>query len=274
MDLPDPPQNGPELVAQLRQTLPHWVCVDWLEQTGSTNADLLEQSRQFRVPEQWPRLLGSNHQTQGKGRAGRPWLDRSGETLMFSCGFLLNMPARQLAGVAPALGITTCEALRTLAGHDAGRLRMKWPNDIMIDDSKLAGILVESRIMARGIFLVVGMGLNIAGASTLSAELNRAVSDWSSLSGATPSRSKVVAQVALSWQRCLTTYGDTHMQHLRKTLELFDYLHKRQINVIQDNQVQLTGIAWGLAQDGSLLVRLADGTMESVRVGDISVRKI
>ncbi|AWB34593.1 biotin--[acetyl-CoA-carboxylase] ligase [Orrella marina] len=274
MKVPDTRQSIPDFVLQLRQKLPQWAHTDWLEQTGSTNADLFELARQYRTPEHWPRLLGSNHQTQGKGRAGRPWLDRSGETLMFSCGFMLNMPTRLLAGVAPALGIATCEALRPLAGHDIGRLSMKWPNDIMIDDSKLAGILVESRIMGNGIFLVVGMGLNLAGASDLSAELNRDVSDWSSLDGAVAERSRLVAQVAQSWQQCLALHSLAPLQHLRESFELFDYLRNRQVNVLQGDQIQLTGTASGLAEDGSLLVRLADGTMESVRVGDISVRKV
>lgn len=271
--MPDTGQTRFDISARLGEMLPDWAFVEWLEQTGSTNADLLEQARQLRNPEDWPRLLGTDHQTQGKGRAGRPWLDRSGETLMFSCGFMLNLPTRLLAGVAPALGIATCEALLPLAGADTNRIRMKWPNDVMIDDSKLAGILVESRIQGERILLVVGMGLNLNGASDLSGRLKRDVSDWASLKGAVNDHLEIAAKVAQSWSRCLSRYDQAYMDHLRNVLQSFDYLQNRQINVLQGDQIQMTGIARGLGEDGSLLVSTADGTLASVRVGDVSVRK-
>lgn len=272
--LPDPPHVFCQQAAgQIQGHLPQFRQVDWLETVESTNALLLEQTRRLPQAQHWPRLVGSEHQTRGRGRAGRPWIDKPGNALMFSCGFLMSIRARELAGLAPALGIAACAALRTLAPGQAHRLTMKWPNDLMLDDAKLAGILVETRLQPDHVFIVAGIGLNLRGAQVLQTELNREVRDWTSLAADVNDKVVLASTIAQAWFDCLSGYNTGRLQHLISQLQSFDYLRDKPVQVIQGDQVLLSGSACGLAEDASLLVRSDDGCVNRVTVGDVSVRK-
>jgi BirA family biotin operon repressor/biotin-[acetyl-CoA-carboxylase] ligase len=191
---------------------------------------------------------------------------------MFSCGFLPQIPARHLAGLAPAFGIAACDALRQLAGQAGQRLQMKWPNDLMIDDAKLAGILVESRIRGHQLFIVAGIGLNLENGAQFRSELNREVTDWASLKSEQNARIDIAATIAQSWLDCMNNYNPDKLQGLIKRLESFDYLHGKSVNAVQDHQILMSGTACGMGPDASLQIRLSDGSMRSVTVGDVSVR--
>src|SRR5690606_35220341 len=112
--LPDPET----LQAGLRASLPRFKQVSWVEQTDSTNADLMTMARSAQGPLARPWLHGAHLQNRGRGRAGRSWQNRRGANLMFSCAFDLFLPAYRLAALSPLVGMAACEALRTLIGPD------------------------------------------------------------------------------------------------------------------------------------------------------------
>ena len=177
IDLP-----APETLARtLADRLPAFQDIAWTRSTGSTNADLLARARSGAGAGK-PWLLGTHLQETGRGRAGRPWQNRSGSTLMFSCAFDVHLPATQLAALSPLAGVAACEALRTVAGPEPRGLCMKWPNDVQWHDAKLAGILVETTRNPggrdAGYTVVIGMGVNLIDAAELSLALGREVADW------------------------------------------------------------------------------------------------
>src|SRR5690606_20321384 len=95
--------------------------IAWTASTGATSGDLLGCARAGAGT--W--LLGTHLQQTGRGRAGRPWQNRSGAALMFSCAFPVRMPASRLPALSPLAGMAACEALRSLAGGAPG-LCVKW----------------------------------------------------------------------------------------------------------------------------------------------------
>ena len=108
------------------------------EVTGSTNATALEMA-EAGAPE-WT-LVAAGHQTAGRGRLGRTWTDRAGAALMFSFVVRPSLEPER-AGLIPLLaGAAMAAAIRDVAGVD---VRCKWPNDLLVGDSKVGGILVES----------------------------------------------------------------------------------------------------------------------------------
>ena len=130
--------------------------VHWHEVTGSTNAIAVELA-EAGAP-QWT-LVGAGHQTAGRGRHGRTWLDRPGAALMTS---LVLRPA-----VAPeALGLLTllagaawAESAREIGGLD---VRCKWPNDLLVGEAKAGGVLASSSVAAHEVrWVVLGSGLNL-----------------------------------------------------------------------------------------------------------------
>jgi BirA family biotin operon repressor/biotin-[acetyl-CoA-carboxylase] ligase len=127
-----------------------WTSVEVVESTGSTNADLLARGG----PE--GQVLVAEEQTAGRGRMGRSWVSRPGAALTFSV--LLRPapvpPARR--GWLPLLtGVAVAAAVRDVASVAA---TLKWPNDVLVGDRKLAGILAEQS----GDAVVIGIGLNVA----------------------------------------------------------------------------------------------------------------
>jgi BirA family biotin operon repressor/biotin-[acetyl-CoA-carboxylase] ligase len=130
------------------------------EVTGSTNDTALAMAAAG-APE-WT-LVSAGHQTSGRGRLGRAWSDAPGRALLFS--FLVR-PAwigLERAGLLPLLaGLCMAEAARDVAALEVG---CKWPNDLLLDDRKVGGVLVESRVGGEepggGFYAAIGVGVNL-----------------------------------------------------------------------------------------------------------------
>ena len=145
-----------------------WTDVTVVASTGSTNADLLQRANaDSAAPE--GQVLVAEEQTAGRGRLGRGWVSAPGESLTFSV--LLRPggvpPERRgwlplLAGVAVASAVRTVTGGADSAGPGSGGIAavLKWPNDVLVGDRKLVGILAEQS--PDGQAVVVGMGINVS----------------------------------------------------------------------------------------------------------------
>lgn len=252
--------------------LPGFATPQWVRQIQSTNASLMALAREQGCDGQWPALLGAHHQTQGKGRLGRQWVDVPGQALMFSVGFMLPalpVPER-LQGVGPAIGMASTMALRPFLSTPTA-LCTKWPNDLMLGHGKCAGILIEMLSKREDRFVVIGMGLNLSGHHDLRSELNREVADLAQnlLPGTAPS--ELVAALALAWQETLTHVSEHGFAHCQTQYLKTDYLSGQEVNIIDEGRIIASGQAMGLATDGSLQVKTADG-IKTFMAGDVSVR--
>lgn len=272
------------LSTALHAALPQFRQIGWLAETGSTNADLINRARILdgQGPAARPWLLGTHLQTQGRGRAGRTWQNRVGANLMFSCAFDVFLPARQLPTLAPLIGMATCQALRRhLTPAQQKRLTMKWPNDLLWDQAKLAGILIESTRagmapVADHHLIIIGIGLNLLDARALSQSLDRSIADWSGIStedaeAARTTAVHLISSIASTWYESLnhaTAYGFTD---LPAQYALTDGLAGQLVDVLDNGKLRQSGVACGVDHQGRLLVRNAKG-VEPVSVGEISVR--
>jgi BirA family transcriptional regulator, biotin operon repressor / biotin---[acetyl-CoA-carboxylase] ligase len=126
----------------------------WRDETGSTNDDAGRLAAQG-VPE-WT-VVAAGHQVGGRGRLGRSWSDAPGKALVFSVVLRpVSDPDR-----APLLSLLA--AVDLISSVRSPRLRSKWPNDLVVEDRKVGGILVEARVAAGQMeHAVVGIGLNLS----------------------------------------------------------------------------------------------------------------
>jgi BirA family transcriptional regulator, biotin operon repressor / biotin---[acetyl-CoA-carboxylase] ligase len=147
------------------QDLIHWP-VGWtinhVAETGSTNSDLLMAAGRG-APDR--SVLVSDHQTAGRGRLDRTWQAPPGSNLLVS--FLFRTLPLGPNDVTRRLGLAVCDATARLVD---GVVSLKWPNDVLIDDRKLAGILAQR---APDGDVVVGLGMNIGWAPTGAAQLGK-----------------------------------------------------------------------------------------------------
>jgi BirA family biotin operon repressor/biotin-[acetyl-CoA-carboxylase] ligase len=134
--------------------------VHFLESTTSTNADALVWAHEG-APE--GAVVVAEHQTHGRGRWGRAWVSEPGALLQFSLILRPSFPLDRMGLLTTALGLATAEGVEDVTGIKTG---LKWPNDVTVVDRKLAGVLVESRMLGNTIdAAIAGVGINVGWAA-------------------------------------------------------------------------------------------------------------
>lgn len=155
-----PPVNSlpvSTLESYYREHLPAYARVDWVPETGSTNADLLADTF---APAWTVRLAGQ--QTAGRGRMGRPWVSPAGTQVILSVLLRPTIEEMDQLGTIPlAAGLAVLDTVKELAGTGAD-VQLKWPNDVLLNEKKVCGILAEAAGLPEDPRIVVGLGLNVS----------------------------------------------------------------------------------------------------------------
>jgi BirA family biotin operon repressor/biotin-[acetyl-CoA-carboxylase] ligase len=125
-------------------------------EVDSTNDEARRRAAAGETPPFWVR---ADRQTQGRGRRGRPWVGLPGNLFLTGLYHLAG-PAAEAAQLSFAAALAVAEALDRYV--EPARVRLKWPNDVKLDGAKVAGVLLEASERARGVELIVGIGVNLA----------------------------------------------------------------------------------------------------------------
>jgi BirA family transcriptional regulator, biotin operon repressor / biotin---[acetyl-CoA-carboxylase] ligase len=237
--------------------------VAWVAETGSTNQDLLDAARGG-APE--GRVLVADHQTAGRGRLGRVWVAPPGASLL--CSVLLRppLPADQAHLVTCALALAAADACRRVGGVEP---RLKWPNDLVVDDRKLAGLLAESVVAAGALAaVVVGIGLNVTWPADLPAELAGIATALNHLGAVDVGREDLLVALLTSFEpRYAALCGGGGAALLAEVGERSATLGRRVR--VETGSETFEGEATALGAGGRLVVTTAEGTRE-VTVGDVT----
>lgn len=218
--------------------------------------------------------LLAEFQTAGRGRRGRQWLAPPGGAICLSLSWTFAQMPRDAGSLGLAMGVCV---LRALEAQGITKARLKWPNDLLAEDRKLGGILIELRAESEGpACAVIGIGLNVALGSELLANiatLGMPAIDLATASGrATISRNSLAAALL---ERCVLGLHEFEREGLKPFLEPWrnaDALHGRQIDV-RGGEDTTVGIARGVDINGALLVETPQGLRKFVS-GDVSVRPV
>jgi BirA family biotin operon repressor/biotin-[acetyl-CoA-carboxylase] ligase len=233
---------------------PSWTVWE-VDETGSTNADLLAWVDAGRAADRW--VLRAGHQSAGRGRLDRRWEAPPGANLLASVLFVEppSIPARLTQAVSRA----ALDAIETIAARDlTDRLALKWPNDLLLDGRKLAGVLAQRS--SRSGAVVVGLGLNVgwapAGAASLAGDLGLAVEP-----------AVLLDQVVRDLDRALRS--EVTVEELAaRSRERMSTLGSR-VRVELPGGGVLVGTAIDLDADGRLLVDRDDGGGRDIVVVDV-----
>ena len=247
------------------------VQVRVLEQCSSTNTLLLAEKE---MP--LPVLLATEEQTAGRGRRGRLWHSSPGRDVAFSLARRIARPTRELAALSLVAGVAAAKALRALGVAEAA---LKWPNDLLADGAKLGGILVETRGQGNGTgrgsasLAVIGIGINCRRDPGLERRLRRRVAFLEDLLSPLPPRNQVIRQVAIALLEMLTAFEERGLDAVRdEWLALHAHTGQRLLVRLEDGR-RLSGIASGLAEDGSLQLHTRSG-VRAVRSGRVMSARV
>lgn len=232
--------------------------VEVLPEIDSTNTELMRRARAGRSD---PVLLVGERQTAGRGRLGRGWDSAPGESLTFSLG--LPLAPADWSGLSLAVGVSVAESL-----HPA--IRLKWPNDLWLQDRKLGGILIETASFGEGgagaRYAVIGIGLNVVprpadGLSTPPAALTELLPDIDA-TGA-------LLRLAPGLVRDVQGFELAGFRAFQARFEARDALRDRAVTLSDG----MAGTAHGVSETGSLLVHTAAG-LQAVSSSEVSVRPV
>lgn len=240
------------------------IDVEAVAQTGSTNVDLMQRVSSLHRP----LLLVADRQTSGRGRAGRPWRATPQDCLTFSLAWRFERPLHALLGLPLAVGVALAEALEVF-GVPA---QLKWPNDVLRDGAKLAGILIETASDGRSghaTWAVIGIGLNLEVPPGLEEELQRAVGAAPELRK--PPRETVLAIIASALVEVLGEFERRGFGAFVKRWDAFHAYAGQPVKVVDNGRTLHEGIAAGVDMMGRFLLDTEQGQIE-VLAGDLSLR--
>lgn len=196
-------------------------------------------------------LVVAERQTAGRGRLGRSWQSEPGQGLLFSLLARPRLPAETAATLPLVAGVAMAQALRAQGFTNAG---LKWPNDILLNERKVCGILCEAQTSAKGIEgIVVGVGVNVGHAPEELA--HRAVG----LAGAVD-RLELLAHFCEVFEGAYDRWTTGGLGALRGELDALDCKRGKTITVKPGREV-LTGVARGIRDDGALLLETPEGVV-------------
>ena len=232
--------------------------IEILPETGSTNGDLIARLHAGeRLAEgHW---LVADRQSAGRGREGRTWFDGSGN-------FMGSTVVRPEAGdpPAPSLAFVAGLAVWEATSHlitDPSRLTLKWPNDLMFNGAKLAGILLEGAGQA----VVVGVGVNLRQAPELPDRKTVSLSEF----GPAPDRDAFASSLAAAFAAECGRWRQYGLEPLLSRWQSVAHPEGTPLVVRVPGEEPVEGVFAGLAPDGALRLRVAGGATRLIYAGDV-----
>jgi BirA family biotin operon repressor/biotin-[acetyl-CoA-carboxylase] ligase len=206
-------------------------------------------------------LFVAEAQTRGRGRRGQPWLSEASEALLFSLVLRPSLSAESASGLSLAFGLAVRDAVRPRV---TAPVFVKWPNDVLVREKKLAGILVESQIRDAELgTLIVGIGLNVS-ARSFDGALGDTATSLALLGSTDLAREPLLVDLLTAIELRIGQFQCRGLSTLLEELRACDALLGRRVRV-----EARSGMAAGIDETGALLLRDDSGRLERVIAGSV-----
>jgi BirA family biotin operon repressor/biotin-[acetyl-CoA-carboxylase] ligase len=239
---------------------------DTIDSTNDWSLAEIKNARQL------PFVCIADHQNKGRGRRGRHWLSPPGANIYMSLAWYFELSADRLGLLSLAQGVAVLNALSQIGINNAW---LKWPNDVLIEDEKIAGVLVEtSGLSSRGCKAVIGIGLNYAMPENITIESGMRWTDVvHSVSGVLPDRNVVVTALLNEVVNMCRRYQQNATAIFTDIKGQLDAITGRDVCVHTENGDLFTGKVLGINQLGELRV-LVKGHEHIFNSADVSLKGI
>lgn len=244
------------------ETGPKTVPILWFDELDSTNA---EARRRAEAGEPGPLWIAARRQSAGRGRRGRGWVTGEG-----SLAATLLMTTPKPPAEAAQLSFVTAFAILDLARAyvPAELVRLKWPNDVLLAGGKLSGVLIESGRRDGGLWLAIGVGVNLVSAPTGLDYPAACLAEHLRPGVAVPTPEEALDRLGPAFSDHAARWEAEGFEPLRRQWpDVAVGLGEPCVARLGDRTLQ--GVAEGLDVDGALLLRLASGGLERITAGDV-----
>lgn len=254
-------------VSRLQETLARPLSVDVLQSTDSTNAEVL---RRLAANMPAPFAVLAEYQSAGRGRRGRNWSSPFAGNLYLSVGWRFPVGAPRLEGLSLAVGVVVAEALS--ANGLAGRVSLKWPNDIWVGGRKIGGILIElSGDLEEACAAVVGIGINGRLGSAAAQNIDQPWTDIYTELGSVPDRSALAADLLQRLHDMMSGFPVAGFGGWLQRWSALDALVGQSVQVSTASGV-VSGRALGVDSSGALRLLTESGKEMLFHGGEASLR--
>ena len=264
----------PLTAAAIREHLPRDVRaqvakLETVWAVASTNTALLERAG----PESGAsEVLLAEYQSAGRGRRGRAWLAPPGGAICLSLSWTFRAVPPDLGALGLVIGVCALRALKALGAQGAS---LKWPNDLLLEERKLGGVLIDLRAESGGpAFVVIGIGINVALGEALLRRIAQAglpATDLASAGLGRGSRNRIAAALIGACLRGLAGFEREGLKSFMEEWRRADALRGRPVEVRTVEGPASRGLARGIDMHGALIVETAQGVRRFVS-GDVTVR--
>ncbi|KHF24175.1 bifunctional biotin--[acetyl-CoA-carboxylase] ligase/biotin operon repressor BirA [Solemya velum gill symbiont] len=232
----------------------------------STSASLLEQLQQGGLEN--GASVFAEHQSAGRGRRGREWISPFASNIYCSIHWRFDCGFAELGALSLAVGAILCRLLDEYGVADVG---LKWPNDILVERRKLAGILVDLLGSSEGpVDAVIGIGLNFSMPGNADELIDQPWTDLESLGMGELSRNRIASDLVHALTSGLPEYAHSGFHAFVDDWRRFDTLLGSPVTVVMgDNRIQ--GIHAGISTDGALVLE-NNGEKRRYYSGEVSLR--
>ena len=214
-------------------------------------------------------VIISEEQTKGKGRLGRVWESKAGEGIWMSIILKPNIIPNKAPFITLIAGASIVKALNIL-GVDA---KIKWPNDITINNKKLSGILTElSAEIERVNYIVVGIGMNVKDTDFEEELQDKATSLYKE--NYNVSRVDIVKEILCQFEKLYLDYIEKDdKKEVLGICRQYSAIINKEIYVIKNDQKELVDCI-GINEEGNLIIKNKDGNLEEIMSGEVSIRGV
>ena len=254
-----------KIIQNLRESCPWQDSLLYFESIDSTNTRAKELALQG-APH--GTVLVADHQTGGRGRRGRSFHSPAGSGIYMSVILRPNCPPSELMHLTCAAAVALCDAVENACGFRPG---IKWTNDLVYGQRKLAGILTELGFNAQGLvdWAIVGMGINCTqDAAQFPEEIRSIAGSLASVSGKSIDRAKVAAAMMDALYNMDLSKKEQILNRYRADCVTLG----KEISLVRADGMIHHGTALDIDREGALIVRLASGQTEVVNSGEVSIR--
>lgn len=244
-----------------------WFNLQILDEVSSTNTYLMQQSAKGSAH---VTCVAAHVQTQGKGRRGRIWHSQLGASLTFSLLWRFSCGAAALSGLSLAVGIALMRALQQVG---VAGTQIKWPNDILFQHKKIAGILIELQGDMDGPSVaVIGIGINLKLSEDMLNRIDQPATDLTQIHSEHISQNLLLGVLLKHLAEVLNTFEQQGFVALKDEWTRYHAFQAQPVRMLMPNGCDVNGVVQGVADDGVLLVETPFG-MQRFSAGEISLRQ-